>query len=149
MSKKRRVFLVALLVVLLLVVAGGATAAWLAQPKKNAIILDVYTTDGLPFKGTAEVDGKTQELTGTVPKQFTLEGRRILFSFTSTEESGEMRAKISIGNLGLASTGALDVKTTGIHGWVQSNWGWSLPDYWLEPFTKDAPDKWLKAPPPP
>ena len=68
MSRRRSVLGI-LLVVLALVVAG---VAWSARPKKTAVTIEVSGRPGLAIKGTAEVDGSTQELTGAVPARFVL-----------------------------------------------------------------------------
>jgi hypothetical protein len=145
---RRWFLLLALLVVVVLALVGGG-AVWLARPKKTAVTIDVYPgTPGVAFKGTAEVDGRPQELTGTVPKQFVLEGYRVTYSLTSTEDSGEFRVRAVLGDITLGSAGSEDPPRNGIRGWVKSGWGWSRPKHWIECFPRDGEAKWLTPPPP-
>jgi hypothetical protein len=146
---KRRSLLIALPVVLLLLAAGAGTAAWFARPKKAAISVDVSGTPGLPLTGTAEVDGKTQELTGTVPTKFTFEGTRVVFTLASPAEKGEFRARLMLGDNARVPAGSGNPPKKGIRGWAQSGWGWSTqPECWMEPFDREAESAWLKPPPP-
>ncbi len=133
-----------------LVVAGlvAAGVAWLARPKKAVVTLEVYPgTPGVPFQGTADVDGATQELKGTVPAKFVLEGYRVTFSMTTPADEGEFRVKASVGGMAVGSAGSLNPPKYGVRGWVKSNWGRSDPTGWVEPFPKDNSEKWLKPPP--
>jgi hypothetical protein len=142
----RRWFLLLGLVVVL--AAAAAAVAWYGRPKKNTVTLEVTGKTGTPFKGTAEVDGSTQELTGTVPAQFVLEGTRLTYSLASPEESGEIRVKALLGGVALGSAGSGDPPKNGVRGWVKSGWGWSAPEHWIESFDRDGDPKWLKPPPP-
>jgi hypothetical protein len=142
---RRRLVLIGFLLVPALAVAG---AVWLAWPKKNVVIVEVYPgTPGIAFKGTAEVDGVTQELVGTVPARFVLEGCRVTYSLTSAEDSGEFRVKAIIGDAALGSTGSGNPPRNGVRGWVKSNWGWSPPNHWIESFDKDGDKGWMAPPP--
>jgi hypothetical protein len=139
------VLIVGPLVVLALLVAGGV---WLAWPKKNTVTIEVFPgTPGVAFHGTADVDGVSRELTGTVPDQFVLEGYRITYSLTSGDEAGEFRVKATIGGVAIGSSGSGNPPTKGVRGWVKSNWGWSPPDHWIESFGKDADTGWMSPPP--
>jgi hypothetical protein len=142
-----RWFLVtAVLVVLALVVAG---VVWSARPKTNAIVIKVTGTPGLILHGTAEIDGNSRELTGTVPTEFLLEGRRVTYSLTTTEDSGEFRVFAALGDVTLKSAGSLNPPKNGVRGWVQSDWGWgsSRPRDWIETFPRDGEQDWLSPPP--
>jgi hypothetical protein len=142
---KRWLVLLAVLVVLSL---GAAGTVWaMGRPKKNTVVLEVFGTNGVPFKGTAEVDGSTQELTGTVPAEFTLEGYRMKYTFTTTADSGEFRVKATLGGVALGSSGSGSPPKNGVRGWVKSDWGWSPPSHWIEPFDKDGQPAWLSPPP--
>jgi hypothetical protein len=146
MSRRRALF-IAIPIVLILLVAGGA-AAWLARPKKVALTVRVYGTDGLPLKGTAEVDGQTQDLTGTVPTEFHLEGTRIVYTLTTPAEAGEFRVNPIIGGKSFPFSGSGRPPKNGVRSWVKSRWGSDEPDYWIEPFDREGQPAWLKAPPP-
>ena len=142
---RRWVLFVGLLIVPALVVAG---TLWLVWPKKNVVTLEVYPgTPGTAFHLTADVDGVSQERSGTVPAQFVLEGRRVTYSLTSAEDAGEFRVKALIGGVALGSSGSGNPPKNGVRGWVKSHWGWSPPEHWIESFDKDA-DKGWKSPPP-
>ena len=145
---RRRSLLIALPVVVLLLAAGAAAAAWFARPKKVAVTVEVSGTPGLTVKGTAEVDGNTQELTGTVPTKFVLEGSRMTFSLTTPADEGEFRVKTILGGKALAPGGSGSPPKNGVRGWVKSGWGWSPPEFWTEPFDKDAKPAWMTPPPP-
>jgi hypothetical protein len=145
---RRRTVLLALPVVLLFLAAAAATAAWFARPKKVALTVRVYGTDGLPLKCTAEVDGKTQDLTGTVPTELHFEGTRIVYTLTSTAEEGEFRVNPIIGGRSFPFSGSGRPPKNGVRSWVISLWGSDTPDYWIEPFDKEKNPAWLKAPPP-
>jgi hypothetical protein len=141
----RRRFLLAVLAVVALVIAG---AVWIARPQKTKLTLEVYPgTPGLAFQGTAEVDGSSRELAGTVPKQFVLEGYRVTYSLTSAEEAGEFRVRALIGDVAIGSSGSGNPPRNGVRGWVKSSWGRSGPISWIESFHKDEPGKWLTPPP--
>jgi hypothetical protein len=142
---KRRFLLLALPVVLLL---AAAVAVWLVRPKKAVVTVEVSGKTGLAVKGTGEVDGSTQELTGVAPTQFVLEGYRVTFSLTSPEDAGEFRAKASINGVVYGSMGSGSPPKNGVRGWVKSGWGWSSPDHWIEPFAKDGEPAWISPPPP-
>jgi hypothetical protein len=136
------------LVVLVLLAVAVAGAAWVLSPKKTIVTIEVYPgTAGLAFQGTANVDGVSQELTGTVPKKFVLEGYRVTYSLTSAEEAGEFRVKAIIGDRALGSSGSGNPPQNGVRGWVKSNWGWSPPTHWIESFTRDGDAGWLSPPP--
>jgi hypothetical protein len=138
----------AAVLVALVLVAGGV--AWSACPKKNTITFEVTGTSGLPFQGTVEVDGATRELSGTVPDTFTVEGRRVVYSFTSTAKSGGFQVRAVLGELALASAGSGNPPIRGIRGWVNSDWGWEAPGYRksFENFSRDDDQGWLNPPPP-
>jgi hypothetical protein len=145
---RRRSLLLALPVVLLFLAAAAATAAWFAWPKKVALTVRVYGTDGLPLKCTAEVDGKTLDLTGTVPIELHFEGARIVYTLTSSAEEGEFRVNPIIGGMSMTFSGSGSPPKNGVRSWVKSHWGSDTLDYWIEPFDKEAKPAWLKAPPP-
>jgi hypothetical protein len=140
---RRWLLLAALLVVVALVAAG---VAWSARPKTNALVIKVSGTSGLALQGTAEVDGSPRELTGTVPTEFHLEGRRVTYSLTTTEDAGEFRVHTVLGQATLGSAGSLNPPRYGVRGWVQSDWGWSPPRRWIESFDKAEDKGWLSPP---
>jgi hypothetical protein len=142
----RRGLVVTLLVVLALV-AAGAGAVWSARPKKVPVTITVYGTRGLPIKGTAEVDGRSQELTGTVPATFVVEGSRVTFSVSTPADSGEMRVRASIGDAAFGSASSGTPPKNGIRGWVNCGWGWSPPTSWFEGFETDGEQRWMVPPP--
>jgi hypothetical protein len=141
---RRWILLAALLVVVALVVGG----LWFAYPKKNVITIEVTGTSGLAFQGTAEVDGISQELNGPVPAKFTLEARRLTYSFTSTDKSGVFQVKILLGDVAISSAGSNNPPIRGIRGWVISDWGWEPPRRSFENFSRDEDQGWLAPPPP-
>jgi hypothetical protein len=142
---KRRILLLTLPVVLLLAaVAGGV---WFALPKKTAVTLDVFGTAGIELKGTAEVDGISQDLAGTVPTQFVLEGYRVTYSLTTPADSGEFRVRYLIGGAAFGSSGSQSPPRNGVRGWVKSSWGGSSPSGWIESFDREAQPAWLSPPP--
>ena len=143
---RRRVLVVALSAVLALVVVG-AGAVWFARPRKLPVTVDVTGTRGLAIKGTAEVDGRTQELTGDVPAKFVLDGSRVTFSLSTTEDSGEMRVRAAIGDVAFGSNSSGNPPKRGVRGWVQSGWGWSTPTSWIEGFDLDGDQSWMAPPP--
>jgi hypothetical protein len=143
----RRWFLLAAVVVVLalgLVVAG---VAWSARPKKLTVKIEVTGTPGLPFHGTAEADGVTQELNGTVPAEFVVEGSLVVYSFTSTDESGGFQVRALLGDRAVGSAGSGTPPIRGIRGWVKSDWGWDLPRHSFENFARDDDKGWLAPPP--
>jgi hypothetical protein len=145
----KRWFLVAAVLVGLALIAGGV--AWSARPKKNTIVFEVTGTSGLAIQGTAEVDGTTQELNGTVPAKFVVEGSRVVYSFISTEKSGGFQVRAVLGDLAVGSAGSGDPPIRGIRGWVISYWGWEPPGYFppsFENFSRDDDQGWLNPPPP-
>jgi hypothetical protein len=142
---KRWFLLAALLVAVALVVVGGIV--WSARPKKNTIKIEVTGTSGLAFQGTAEVDGRSQELNGTVPAEFIVEGRRVVYSFTSTDESGGFQVRALLGDRAVGSAGSGTPPIRGIRGWVKSDWGWDLPRHSFENFSRDHDKGWLAPPP--
>src|SRR5262249_3219135 len=75
------------------IVLGPAVALWFARPQKSAGTVEVYGTSGLAIQGKGEVDGHSQELTGTVPTKFVLEGTRVTYTLTTTADSGEFRVR--------------------------------------------------------
>lgn len=136
------------LVVLVVLAVAAAGVAWVVWPKKNVVTIEVYPgTAGLAFQGTADVDGVSQELTGTVPKKFVLEGYRVTYSLTSSEEAGEFRVKVLIGDRALGSSGSGNPPHNGVRGWVKSGWGGSPPTHWIESFARDGDTGWLSPPP--
>ena len=145
---RRRSLLLAVPVVLLFLAAAAAAAAWYARPKPVALTVRVYGTDGLPLQGTAEVDGKTQDLTGTVPTELRFEGTRIVYTLTSPAEAGEFRVNPIIGGKSYTFSGSGKPPKNGVRSWVKSHWGSGPPDYWVEPFDKEKAPAWLTPPPP-
>jgi len=143
--RSRRWLLLAALLVALVLVAGGI--AWSARPKKNVIKIEVTGTSGLAFQGTAEVDGTPQELNGTVPAEFVVEGRRVVYSVTSTEKSGGLQVRALLGDVAISSAGSGDPPIRGIRGWVKSDWGWDSPRRSFENFSRDEDKGWLAPPP--
>src|SRR5262249_54954674 len=126
MSRRRALFFV-LPVGLLL---AAAVVVWLARPKKVRVVIEVTGTPGIAGEGAGEVDGTPQQLTGSVPAEFVLEGTRVTFSLASREDSGEIRVKSAIGGRALGSAGSGNPPTKGVRGWVKSRWGWSEPTHW-------------------
>lgn len=141
---KRWLLLAAFLVVLALV---GGGVVWSARPKKNVVTIEVTGTSGLAFQGTAEVDGRSQELNGTVPAKFSLEARQLTYSFTSTAERGGFQVRVLLGDVALSSAGSAPGTSRGIRGWVKSDWGWDPPRKSFECFSRDADEGWLAPPP--
>jgi hypothetical protein len=139
------------LVALALVAAGVAAGVfWYAQPKTLAVKLEVTGTPGLAFRGTAEVDGTTQELSGTVPAEFVVEGRLVVYSFTSTDESGTFQVKALLGNRSVGSAGSGNPPKRGIRGWVKSDPKEDLGErHMFENFDRDNDKGWYAPPPPP
>jgi len=145
---RSRALLLALPVVLLFAVAVAAGVAWSARPKKVPLTVDVTGTTGLPLRGTADVDGVTRDLTGTVPVKFELEGTRVVFSLTTSADAGEFQVRGRIGGAAFNSATSQRPPKYGVRGWVKSSWGWSPPEGWVESFDKEGQPAWLKAPPP-
>ena len=146
---RRRTLLLAIPVVLLFVAAAAGAAAWSARPKKVAVGIEVTGPQGMLLKGTVEVDGVTQELTGTVPAKFgPFEGKRVLWALTTTADSGEFRAFGSIDGKRYGGAPATDPRKYGVRSWVKSDWGWDQPRNWTESFDKEGEEKWKLAPPP-
>lgn len=144
-----RIVLLALVVIVLFLAAAAGGVAWSARPKKVSVGIEVTGPAGMPLKGTVEVDGATQELTGTVPTKFgPFEGRRVLWALTTAAESGEFRAFGSMSGQRYGGAPAPDPQKYGVRSWVKSDWGWSEPRYWIESFEKEGNPAWLKAPPP-
>jgi hypothetical protein len=135
-------FFAAFLLALALVVVGGVV--WYARPKKDTITIEVTGTSGLPFEGTAEVDGVSQELNGTVPAEFVVEGSLVVYSFTSKAKSGGFQVRALRGDRAVGSAGSGDPPIRGIRGWVKSN----PPDHGFENFSRDDDKGWLRPPPP-
>ena len=144
---RRRALLIAIPIVVILLAAGGA-AAWLYRPKKAVLTVEVYGTDGLPLQGTAEVDGKTQDLTGIVPTELRFEGTRIVYTLTSPAAEGEFRVRPKVNGNAVAFSGSGSPPRNGVRSWVKSHWGSGPPDYWVEPFDKEKSPAWLTPPPP-
>jgi hypothetical protein len=143
---RRRALLTTIPVVLLLV-AACAAAAWLARPKKFALTVRVYGTPDLPLQGTAEVDGQTQELKGTVPTEFHFEGTRIVYTLTTPAEEGQFRVNPTVGGKAYTFSGSGNPPKNGVRSWVKSRWGSDELDYWIEPFDLEKQPAWLKSPP--
>lgn len=146
---RRGVLLVILLVVVVLSLAGGG-AVWLARPKKNTITIDVTGKAGLPIQGTVSEDGRSRELTVTVPAKLELEGSRVTYTFVTPEESAvDFRVRTSIGGVALefSGTGAPPRKGVGVRGWVKSGWASSAPEHWIENFEVDGDKGWMKPMP--
>jgi hypothetical protein len=141
---KRWLLLLAVLVVLAMAAAG---ALWYGQPQKTVVTLEITGPRGLAVKGTADVDGVQQELTGTLPTKFVLEGRRITYSLANTEDSGEVRAKAIIDDLATGSSTTGDPPKYRIRGWVQAQWWRSPPSHGIESFDPDADTGWRFPPP--
>jgi hypothetical protein len=140
----RRSVLLTLAVFLLLAIAA---AVWLSWPKKVAVTVAVSGTRGHKVQGTADVDGSPRDLTGTVPTEFVLGGRRVTFTLASTEEAGEFRVKLAVGGTVTRSVGSHSPPTNGVRGWVKTGWGWSPPAEWLESFDRSADPGWISPPP--
>ena len=143
---RRWILLTTLLVVVVLALVA-ARVVWSARPKTNAVVIKVDGTRGLALQGTAEVDGSSRELTGTVPVEFHLEGRRITYSLTTTEDAGEFRVWTILGDVTLGASSSLSPPRCGVRGWVQSDWGWEPPRRWIENFDREAGKGWLTPPP--
>ena len=146
---KRRFLLIGMAAVGFLVVLllAAAAAVWYARPKPAAVTIDVTGTRGLPVTGTCDVDGTPQELTGVVPTRFVLQGSRVTFSLTTTADAGEFQVKAAIADQVYGSLGSGSPPKNGVRGWVKTNWGWSTPTHWIEPFAKDGQPAWLNPPP--
>jgi hypothetical protein len=142
-----RWFLLAALVVVVALGLVGASVLWSARPKPLAVKIEVTGARGLAFQGTAEVDGEPQELNGTVPAEFSLEGRRVTYSFTSMQKRGGFQVRVLLGDLAIASAGSGNPPKRGIRGWVQSDWGWDWPRRSFENFSRDDDKGWLAPPP--
>jgi hypothetical protein len=141
---RRWLLLISLPVILALV---AAAALWFARPKMTAVTIEVSGTPGLALKGTAEVDGRSQELTGAVPARFVLEGCRVTYSLATTQDSGEFRVKALIGGAAINSATSGTPPRNGVRGWVKSGWAWSSPSHWIESFDRDGGERWLAPPP--
>jgi hypothetical protein len=140
---RRRFLLLALLVLLL---SAAAIAVWFALPKKTAVTVEVSGTPGLAIQGTCDVDGSSRDLTGTVPTQFVLEGYRVTYSLTSTEDAGEFRVRTAFRG-GVGSAGSLNPPKNGVRGWVKSAWWGATPDHWIESFHREEQRGWFSPPP--
>ncbi len=141
---RRRVVVIVVLTVLVLAAGATAGAVWLFGPRKTTLTIEVTGPEGLPIKGTADVDGVTRPLEGVVPARFVLEGYRVTYSVESPAESGEIRVKASLGSNALGSLSMGDPPRRGVRGWVKSAWGGAPPQYWIE----FADEKgWTKPPP--
>jgi hypothetical protein len=144
---KRWIILAAILVVVGLVAGGGVL--WSRQPKKLAVKLEVTGTRGLPFQGTAEVDGVSQDLNGTVPAEFTVEGSLVVYSFTSTAKSGGFQVRALLGERAVGSAGSGNPPIRGVRGWVKSDQTEDLRErHMFENFSRDNDQGWLAPPPP-
>jgi hypothetical protein len=141
----RRALLLTLSIVVVLAVAVSVPV-WLSLPKKTVLTIEVSGTNGLPLKGTAEVDGISQELGGTVPTKFVLEGYRVIYTLDTSADTGEFRVKGIIGGAAYGSAGSLSPPRYAVRGWVKSSWGGSPPTTWLEPFDRAGQPEW-KSPP--
>jgi hypothetical protein len=135
-----------LLVFLLALVAAGVT--WSARPKKVAVTLEVTGPKGLKLQGTADVDGRAQDLTGTIPARFVLEGSRITYSLANPDDAGEYRVHVSLDGVLVGAAPARPPTTTGVRGWVRCGWGSSPPSHWVESFEREGDPPWRLAPPP-
>ena len=144
MSRRR-----VLLLILLLVLLAAAVIVWFGLPKKVTVTIAVSGPADLTTKGTFDIDGTPQEVTFTGPKDFTFEGRRLVYSFVSTDDSGEFQVRPRIGEKTLMSGGSGNPPQFGIRGWVKSNWWGVPPAHWFELFPRDQEQpKWDKPPPP-
>jgi hypothetical protein len=135
-------------VVVLALGLAAAGVVWYARPKTLTVKFEVTGTPGLPFHGTAEVDGRTEELNGTVPAELVVEGRLVAYSFTSTAKSGGFQVRALLGDRAVGSAGSGNPPSRGIRGWVKSDWGWDLPRHSFENFSRDDDEGWLAPPPP-
>ena len=125
---KRRLLLV---VVPALVLAVGAVAGWYVWPRKTVLTLDITGTEGIIVQGTIEVDGKTEEVSGTVPKQVVLEGYRLSYALMSADDTGEFRVRALLGERAQGSAGSLSPPRLAVHGWAKSRWGGAAPEVWI------------------
>jgi hypothetical protein len=139
-----RPFLIVALVAALVV---PPAAAWYLRPKKFTLTLDATGRAGISLKGTAEVDGRTEKLSGTVPAQFVLEGHRITYTLEEPEDKGEVRVRASVGGTAIGSTGTGQPPTRGIRGWVKSGWAGSELTYWIESYERKGNPPWRTPPP--
>jgi hypothetical protein len=148
----KRWFLLAALLVVLALALGVAGVVWSARPKTLPVVIEVTGPPGFTFRGTADADGRPQELNGTIPPsgpaRFFLEGRRVVYSFTSTEEAGEFQVRVLLGDVAISSAGSQNPPIAGVRGWVKSDWGWSPPRRSWETFSRDEDKGWLAPPPP-
>jgi len=138
-------FLLLTLPVLLL--AAAAIAVWFALPRRTAVTVAVSGTPGLAIKGTCDVDGSSRDLTGAVPTRFVLEGYRVTYSLTSTEDAGEFQVHTAIRDQVYGSSGSGSPPKKGVRGWVKSGWWGATPDNWIEPFNREEQSGWLRPPP--
>jgi hypothetical protein len=144
MSRRR----VLLLTLPILVLLAAAVIVWFALPRKITVTIAVSGTPDLTTKGTFEIDGTPQEVTFTGSKDFVFEGRRLIYSFVSTDDSGEFQVRPRIGERTLMSGGSSNPPQHGLRGWVKSIWWGAPPDHWFEPFDRDEQQpKWGKPPP--
>lgn len=140
---KRWLILVAILVVAL----AAAGAFWYGQPQKTVLTLEVTGRRGLAVKGTADVDGVQQELTGSVPAKFVLEGYRITYTLGNTSDSGEIRAKAAIDDSAIGSSTTGEPPKYKIRGWLQANWWRAPPAHGIESFDPENDTGWRFPPP--
>jgi hypothetical protein len=145
MSKRWLLSLAVLLVLVLAAAAAGVV--WYAQPQKVVVTIEVTGRRGLAVKGTADVDGVRQELTGSLPTRFVLEGYKVTYSLANTEDAGEIRAKAMIDDAALGSSTTGDPPKYGIRGWVQSSWWRSPPTDWIESYDLEKDEAWKRPPP--
>jgi hypothetical protein len=139
----KRWFLLAALQIVLALGAVEGVGCSSAGPKKLTVKLEVTGTSGLAFQGTAEADGVSQELNGTVPAEFIVEGRLVVYSFTSTEKSGGFQVRALVGDRSVGSAGSGNPPIRGIRGWVKSD----PPNHGFENFFRDDDKGWLRPPP--
>jgi hypothetical protein len=144
---RRRVLLVTLLLIVILVLLA-AGVLWYGLPRKTTVTVSVSGPSGMTIKGTCDVDGQPQEMTFTGPKDIVLEGYRVIYSFVSTDDSGEFQVRPRVGGITLMSGGSGDPPRKGIRGWVKSSWWGARPENWFEVFDRDKQPDWLNKPPP-
>jgi hypothetical protein len=143
MSKRR----VLLLTLPLLVLLAAAVLVWFGLPRKTRVTIAVSGAPDLTIKGMFEIDGTPQEETFTGPKEFEFEGYRVIYSFVSTDDSGEFQVRPRSGGRTLMSGGSGNPPKFGIRGWVKSNWWGAPPSDWYELFDRDKQTPWDKPPP--
>jgi hypothetical protein len=136
-----------LFVALVGILVAAAAPLWFARPKPVEVTVDVTGTPELTVKGTCTLDGREEELSGSVPTKFTFKGSQVTFTLTTPESEGEFRVRASIDGRPYGFSGSLTPPKNDVRGWVKSGWAWSEHDHWIENFPKDKDKDWFQPPP--